>query len=199
MRCRLNAGKFPWSWPLHPHTPARAFPNSRQIVLQLSHACCDKRRAASFHHRKVSERPVALDVADPVQPVLDAPVRAMSAARRSGGASAGLREGGRRHHAPALAQSADGTAPQGRRDPQHRPLRLPQAKRNRGRAADPPRPVTTARSGARPSEQPHDVQPKGPAGGLEHAHRIHDNSRETDRPPWVTTRVRKPQVSGSTI
>jgi hypothetical protein len=38
---------------------------TRPIVLQLSHACCDKHEAVSFHHRKVQERLVALDVGQP--------------------------------------------------------------------------------------------------------------------------------------
>lgn len=45
--------------PPNPLTP------TGQIVLQLSHACCDRRRAVSFHHRKVQERLVALDVGEP--------------------------------------------------------------------------------------------------------------------------------------
>jgi hypothetical protein len=34
-------------------------------VLQLLHAYCDRREAVSFHHRKVQERLVALDVSEP--------------------------------------------------------------------------------------------------------------------------------------
>ena len=37
----------------------------QSVVLQLLHACCDRREAVSFHHRKVQERLVALNVSEP--------------------------------------------------------------------------------------------------------------------------------------